>query len=101
VTSGASNDLQKATHFAKLYIMRFGMNEKWGHRVTNEKENLSPATKEQMDNEIKIMLEESFQRASNILKTHSNELKNVAEALLKHETIDRKQLEAICSGKEI
>lgn len=75
-----------------------GMSEKLGPRVfegTKNGDDVSPQTQELIDQEIKRMLSESYERAKTILKTHSHELKQLAEALLIHETLDAEQIKNI------
>ena len=78
-------------------VTYFGMNEKVGIRyMGNEKQSeLSPQTQELLDHEIKKSLNDSYDRAKNILKTHSRELKLLANALLDKETLDAEQIKKI------
>ncbi len=72
------------------------MNEKIGIRVFDENQDeLSPQTKEVLDQEIKRYLQESYDRAKSILKTHSHELKLLADALIDKETLDADQIKKI------
>ena len=83
-------------------IKMFGMNDKVGIRVYQDDKNnedLSPQTQEILDQEIKKTLNDSYERAKNIIKTHSTELKLVADALLKHETLDVDQIKKIIDHK--
>ncbi len=74
----------------------YGMNEKIGTRFVSDKENeVSPNTQELLDQEIKTYLQESYDRAKNILKIHSKELKLLAEALLEKETLDADEIKKI------
>ena len=84
-------------------IKVFGMNEKVGIRVYDNvsKNNLSPQTQELLDQEIKKQLNDSYERARNIIKNHSNELKLIADALLKHETLDVDQIKLIIDQKSL
>jgi ATP-dependent metalloprotease len=85
-------------------IKIFGMNEKVGIRVFDgdkNTEDLSPQTQELLDQEIKKQLNDSYERAKSIIKTHSNELKLIADALLKHETLDVDQIKKIIDQKRL
>jgi ATP-dependent metalloprotease len=85
-------------------IKIFGMNEKVGIRVFDgdkNTEDLSPQTQELLDQEIKKQLNDSYERAKSIIKTHSNELKLIADALLKHETLDVDQIKKIIDQKSL
>lgn len=96
VTTGAMSDFKSATSIATQMVKMLGMSEKIGPRVfDDEKGNLSSSTQEMLDQEIKKMLHESYDRAKNILKTHSVELKLIAEALLTHETLDVDQIKSL------
>ena len=104
VTTGASGDFKKATQIAVSMIKMFGMNDKVGIRVYQDDKNnedLSPQTQEILDQEIKKTLNDSYERAKNIIKTHSTELKLVADALLKHETLDVDQIKKIIDHKSL
>ncbi|GAB1610235.1 hypothetical protein Ahia01_001414900 [Argonauta hians] len=60
---------------------------------------LSPAIQEQLDTEIKRILQESYERARHIMKIHSTEHKAIAQALMKYETLDSDDVKAIVDGK--
>lgn len=98
ITSGASSDLKQATRIATEMVTMYGMSEKVGLPVMDE--NISPAKKEIIDDEVKRLLNESYERAKNILKSHQNELKLLAEALLKYETLDSTDVKLVIEGKE-
>ncbi|XP_064644145.1 ATP-dependent zinc metalloprotease YME1L-like [Lineus longissimus] len=112
VTTGASNDFQSATGIATAMVKQFGMSEKVGVRVFHDDavdsglsmlkvNEVSPATTELVDNEIKRFLGESYERARNILKTHSAAHKEIAQALMKYETLDLEDVKMIVEGKKI
>jgi len=96
ITGGASSDLQMTTRIAFVMVTELGMSEKIGHRVLH-KEN---ADKEMVDSEMKIILDDSYKRAMTILVNHKNELKMLAEALLKYETLDVDDIKAIIEHKK-
>ena len=80
------------------------MNEKVGIRVFDgdkNTEDLSPQTQELLDQEIKKQLNDSYERAKSIIKNHSAELKLIADALLKHETLDVDQIKKIIDQKSL
>uniref|UniRef100_A0A8D9A4E9 ATP-dependent zinc metalloprotease YME1 homolog n=1 Tax=Cacopsylla melanoneura TaxID=428564 RepID=A0A8D9A4E9_9HEMI len=107
VTSGASSDLVQATSIATHMVTEFGMSEKAGLRSVestnkfNSSTELSPATLDQIDMEIKRILQESYDRAKAILKAHSKEHKLLAEALLKYETLDIDDIKSILNNSEV
>lgn len=106
ITSGASNDLKQATAIATAMVMDWGMSESMGlrtHDLNNKSlitvNDLSPSTTDQIDNEIKKILQDSYDRAKTILKAHQKEHKLLAEALMKYETLDADDIKAIMSGE--
>uniref|UniRef100_A0A0K8SB95 AAA+ ATPase domain-containing protein n=1 Tax=Lygus hesperus TaxID=30085 RepID=A0A0K8SB95_LYGHE len=106
ITSGASNDLKQATAIATAMVMDWGMSESMGLRThdVNTKSlitvnDLSPSTTDQIDVEIKKILQDSYERAKAILKAHGKEHKLLAEALLKYETLDADDIKTILSGE--
>lgn len=106
VTTGASSDFQNATQMATQMVKTYGMSDKIGVRVFPQGEQslsepLSPQTQELLDQEIKRLLQESYDRAKNILKIHSQELKLLAEALLLHETLDAEQVKRIIENHKL
>lgn len=112
VTTGAAADFQMATGTATAMVKRFGMSEKVGVRVFHEEDvdtglsflklnEVGPATTEMVDNEIKRLLQESYDRARVILKAHQSEHKQLAQALLKYETLDIEDVRAIIDGKPL
>uniref|UniRef100_A0A2M4A4F9 Putative atp-dependent zinc metalloprotease yme1 n=1 Tax=Anopheles triannulatus TaxID=58253 RepID=A0A2M4A4F9_9DIPT len=107
ITSGASSDLKQATSIASHMVKEWGMSEKVGLRTIEgpkgfgQNEVLSPATIEGVDNEIKKLLNDSYERAKTILKQHAKEHKALAEALLKYETLDAEDIKAIMGGEKL
>ncbi|XP_005177130.1 ATP-dependent zinc metalloprotease YME1L isoform X2 [Musca domestica] len=101
ITSGASSDLKQATSIATHMVKDWGMSEKVGLRTIESNkgmfpnETLGPNTVEAVDAEIKRILNESYERAKNILRKHAKEHKALAEALLKYETLDAEDIKAI------
>uniref|UniRef100_A0A8C5P3R0 ATP-dependent zinc metalloprotease YME1L1 n=1 Tax=Jaculus jaculus TaxID=51337 RepID=A0A8C5P3R0_JACJA len=83
ITTGASSDFDNATKIAKRMVTKFGMSEKLGVMTYSDTGKLSPETQSAIEQEIRILLRESYERAKHILKTHAKEHKNLAEALFK------------------
>nr|XP_027205921.1 ATP-dependent zinc metalloprotease YME1 homolog [Dermatophagoides pteronyssinus] len=105
ITTGASSDLKKATKMATSMVKDLGMSEKVGLRTFDEEHNslvvvneLSNSTSELIDNEIKRILQESYDRAKNILKSHSQQHAKLAEALLKHETLNAEEIKQLLAN---
>ncbi|VDK75702.1 unnamed protein product [Gongylonema pulchrum] len=94
VTTGAANDLKKATELAEKMVKTFGMSDKVGLRISDNESRslisvnqLSPPMSEMIDREINRFLKESYDRAKEILTRHKKEHELLAEALLEHETL--------------
>lgn len=108
ITSGASSDLKQATAIATQMVKVWGMSDRVGIRTFEDDKNslivvseLSSSTTEAIDSEIKRILSESYERAKNILKTHSKEHKSIAEALLKFETLDATDVKELLSDSNL
>ncbi|XP_064397881.1 uncharacterized protein LOC135344579 [Halichondria panicea] len=99
ITGGAGSDLESATKIARAMVTKFGMTEAVGP-VTHG-DNASPGTQKVIDDEIKRILKESYERAVQLLKTHSVEHRRLAEALLKHETLTADEIRLAVAGKTI
>ncbi|MGM0593640.1 MAG: ATP-dependent zinc metalloprotease FtsH [Pseudomonadota bacterium] len=113
VTTGASNDIQRATEMARNMVTRWGLSEKLGplmysedegevflgHSVTQHK-NVSDETAHIIDEEIRAFIDRNYGRAKQILEDKRSVLHLMAEALMKYETIDKDQIDDIMNGKE-
>lgn len=101
VTTGASNDMEKATKIAKSMIAMYGMSEKFGLMSLEQVENqylgrstslnCSEKTASQIEEEIKILLKEKYEEAKRILTENRDKLDKIAEYLYEKETITGKQ----------
>lgn len=94
VTTGAADDLKKATELAKRMVRTFGMSDKVGLRIADDESRtlisvnqLSQPMSDMIDKEINSFLKESYDRAKEILIKHRKEHELLAEALLEHETL--------------
>jgi cell division protease FtsH len=100
VTSGAENDLKQATRLARKMVLDWGMSERLGHvALGDERENVflgeelghsreySESTAREVDEEVRRILEEAFDRAKETLKAHRTQLDRVVDALLDREMI--------------
>src|SRR5919112_1187131 len=112
ITTGASNDLEKVTETAKQMVMRFGMSERLGPRVFghdhgqpflgrefSSEPDYSDELAREIDDEIRRIVESAHQRAKDILNEHEASLKNISEILLRRETIEKAEFEALLEGK--
>lgn len=104
VTTGATSDFKQATITAENMVKYYGMSDKAGCRVVIDNENhheLSQESQEMFDQEIRRILSESYERAKNILKTHSSELKALAEALIMYETLEADEIKTVLEGRKL
>ncbi|KXS16848.1 ATP-dependent metallopeptidase Hfl [Gonapodya prolifera JEL478] len=111
ITTGASNDLEKATDIAREMIMSFGMSEKFGpvSLVTEATagqggsimSSLSPEGRKAVEAEVKQMLEASYSRAFNLLKSRIVELHRLVDALVEHETLGLDDIKVVVGGGKI
>ncbi len=108
MTTGASNDLEKATRTAKNLVTRYGMSTKMGPRTYGEHQEMiylgrefgesrdySEKTAQEIDAEVSRLLEEALQKAQEIIKTHASKLDDVVKVLLEKETIEKEDFEKI------
>ncbi|XP_024130005.1 ATP-dependent zinc metalloprotease YME1L1 [Oryzias melastigma] len=101
ITTGASSDFDSATKIAKLMVTRFGMCEKLGVMTYTDMTEQSPETQAAVEHEVRVLLKESYERAKALLKTHTKEHKNLADALLMYETLDAKEIQLVLEGKTL
>src|SRR5579875_2714526 len=112
ITTGASNDLEKVTQTAKQMVMRFGMSEKLGPRVFGHDQgqpflgrefssepDYSDEIAREIDLEIRRIVESAHTVARDILGEHRESLNRISEILLKRETIEKDQFEALLEGR--
>jgi cell division protease FtsH len=111
ITTGASNDLEKVTETAKQMVMRFGMSERLGPRVFGHdrgqpflgrefsaEPDYSDEIAREIDDEIRRIVEAAHQRAKDILTEHREDLTTLSEILVKRETIEKEEFEALLAG---
>ncbi|KAJ4936956.1 hypothetical protein JOQ06_001540 [Pogonophryne albipinna] len=101
ITTGASSDFDSATKIAKMMVTRFGMCEKLGVMTYSDMTAQSPETQAAVENEVRVILKDSYERAKALLKSHAKEHKNLAEALLLYETLDVKDIRLVLEGKTL
>uniref|UniRef100_A0A3P8WLS4 ATP-dependent zinc metalloprotease YME1L1 n=1 Tax=Cynoglossus semilaevis TaxID=244447 RepID=A0A3P8WLS4_CYNSE len=101
ITTGASSDFDSATGIAKLMVTRFGMCKNLGVMTYADMSKQSPETQAAVEQEIRALLKESYERAKALLKSHAREHKRLAEALLEYETLDAKEIQLVLKGKTL
>ena len=112
ITTGAANDIEKATAMSRQMITRFGMSDKLGPRVFGSDPHqpflgrelgAEPSYSEEMaqeiDDEIFRLIDDAHQRAAKVLLDHQAALHELAVVLIEHETIDKEQFERLLQGE--
>ena len=114
ITTGAQSDISMATNYAKKMVTEWGMSNKLGpiaygeneqeiflgHSVT-QKKSVSEHTAQEIDKEVKRIIIESQKKARLIIKKNIKQLHRLAKGLLKHETLNREEINDIIKGKKI
>ena len=113
MTTGASNDFERATQLARNMVTQWGMSDELGPMVYGEREhepflgreitrqtNISEETARKIDAVVRKLIEENYERAKQILEEHMDQLHNLAQALIKYETLDTTDIDRAMEGKE-
>ena len=113
MTTGASNDFQRATEMARRMVTEWGMTNELGPMVYSENEgevflgrsvtnqkNVSEATMQKVDSEIRKIIDEQYKIARNLIEENKDKMEAMAKALLEWETIDSDQIDDIMNGKK-
>ncbi|PYR81981.1 MAG: cell division protein FtsH, partial [Acidobacteria bacterium] len=114
VTTGAGNDLERATDLARKMVCEWGMSDSMGPLTFGKKEeqiflgreiaqhqDYSEDTALKIDHEVKRFVTEAYNRANEILMQHKPRLMEMADALLAHETLDAEQVRRIVAGEPL
>ncbi|NBX89167.1 MAG: ATP-dependent zinc metalloprotease FtsH, partial [Betaproteobacteria bacterium] len=113
MTTGASNDFERATQIARDMVTRYGMTEALGPMVYAENEGevflgrsitktttMSESTMQKVDTEVRRIIDEQYKLARGLIEANSDKMHAMAKALLEWETIDVTQLDDIMAGRE-
>ncbi|WP_028486891.1 ATP-dependent zinc metalloprotease FtsH [Thiomicrorhabdus chilensis] len=109
VTTGASNDIERATMLARNMVTKWGLSDKLGPLMyeeddngsfmgTSRNANVSGEISKEIDMEIRAIIDRNYQRAEQILKDNADKLEVMTEALMQYETIDSDQIKNIMEG---
>ncbi|MCC6921258.1 MAG: ATP-dependent zinc metalloprotease FtsH, partial [Alphaproteobacteria bacterium] len=112
VTSGASGDIQMATGLARSMVTKWGMSDKLGPLLyaANEEEvflghsvartqNVSEETAKLIDQEVKLLVEGAYRKATDILTAHRDQLETIAKGLIEYETLSGEEISALLKGE--
>ena len=115
ISTGASNDIERATKIARQMVMKYGMSDTigpisyggseeevfLGRDMTTHSRDYSEATASQIDNEVREIIMNAYQSAENILKSNVDKLHAVAKVLIEREKITGDQFDAIFRGEDV
>tara|TARA_Y100000588_G_scaffold390891_1_gene497703 strand:- start:3203 stop:5095 length:1893 start_codon:yes stop_codon:yes gene_type:complete len=114
VTTGASNDIERATEIARKMVTQWGLSSKMGPMLYAEDEgevflgksmskatNMSDDTARAIDAEIKSLIDRNYERAQKILEDNIDILHSMKDALMKYETIDAKQIDDLMNRTDV
>ncbi|MEE9397280.1 MAG: ATP-dependent zinc metalloprotease FtsH [Methylococcales bacterium] len=112
VTTGAQNDIERATELARNMVTKWGLSDRLGPLAYSEEEgevflgrsvtqhkSVSDDTAHLIDEEIRSFIDRNYERAEKLLKENMPILHNMSDALMKYETIDRTQIDVLMDGK--
>src|SRR5262244_1940438 len=112
VTTGASNDIERATELARNMVTKWGLSDKLGPltysedqgevflgRSVTQHKQVSDVTAHAIDEEVRRLIDSNYRRAKEILDSNLDKLHKMSEALIKFETIDEEQLKDIMAGR--
>ena len=114
ITTGASNDIERATKMARSMVTKWGLSESMGPLMYDQENEevflgksagssqsqISNETAKKIDTEVRLIIDDCYQRAHRLVEDNRDKLEAMAEALLEYETIDRKQIDQIMQGKK-
>ncbi len=114
ITTGASNDIQRATEIARNMVTKWGLSDAMGPLMYDEggeevflgrsaaqpSKAMSDETALSIDREVRSIIDECYEKARSILEEHRGKMDMMADALMQYETIDSGQIDAIMEGKK-
>ncbi len=114
ITTGASNDIQRATEIARNMVTKWGLSDAMGPLMYDEggeevflgrtaaqpSKAMSDETALAIDKEVRAIVDECYEKARDLLEEHRSKMDMMAEALMQYETIDSEQIDAIMDGRK-
>ena len=114
ITTGASNDIERATKMARAMVTKWGLSEELGPLMYDEENeevflgmsagaprmHVSDETAKRIDQEVRAIIDNCYGTAKSILEENRDKLDTMAEALLEYETIERAQIDDIMAGRK-
>jgi cell division protease FtsH len=113
VTTGASNDIERATEIARNMVTKWGLSDRLGTltyaeddgevflgRSVTQHKQVGDKTRDAIDEEVRRVIDTNYQHAKSILEREIDKLHMMANALMKYETIDEEQIRDIMQGRE-
>ena len=114
ITTGASNDIQRATEIARNMVTKWGLSDAMGPLMYDEggeevflgrtaaqpSKAMSDETALAIDKEVRAIIDECYEKARHLLEEHRSKMDMMAEALMQYETIDSEQIDAIMEGRK-
>jgi len=114
ITTGASNDIQRATEIARNMVTKWGLSDAMGPLMYDEggeevflgrtaaqpSKAMSDETALAIDKEVRAIVDECYEKARDLLEEHRSKMDMMAEALMQYETIDSEQIDAIMEGRK-
>ncbi|HSG80712.1 MAG TPA: cell division protein FtsH, partial [Gemmatimonadota bacterium] len=114
ITTGAGNDIERATALARRMITEWGMSDKVGPmnvgdrgdeiflgREIVERRDVSEQMSQMVDTEVRVLLDEAYKLARGVIKENIDKLHVLAKALLERETLDSDEIQSVFDGKEL
>ncbi len=111
ITTGASNDIERATAIARGMVYEWGMSDKMGPlKYTEDHDSfagsesvvaVSGTTRRELDEEVRSIIDRQYAHAKQLIEAHRESLERVAKALLEHETLDAAQVKILMAGGDL
>jgi len=111
ISSGAAQDIRQATDIARAMVMHYGMSDKLGFQLLGQDESKNPweqpekhfsdETAKIIDEEVKHLIDQTYQETRELLEKHRDKLHDLAQALLRYETLNRDEVDRLMRGEKL